>query len=93
MSALGTSHLLPAGGGGRLYSGGVGIFFCDVLGGEVEKKMTYSSGIGGGGGVRCVSLVFLFIKSHSFWGAPLPRPPIDQLYNVILSESLGRHWK
>ena len=39
----------------------------------------------GGGGVRYVPLVFLFIKSHSFWGAP----PIDQLYNVILSEPLG----
>ena len=41
------------------------------------------------GGVRCVPLVFLFIKSHSFLGASPPRPPIDQLYNVILSEPLG----
>ena len=72
--------------GGRLYSGGaVGNFFGDVLGGGVENKMTYGQGGGGvmyfgqywGRGVRCVPLVFLFIKR--------PPPPISQLYNVRLS--------
>ena len=57
----------------------------------------------GGGGVRCVPLVFLFIKSHNFWGAQTPLYPISlygihpqlsitcrgQLCNVRLSESLG----
>ena len=43
VSLSGTSHLLPAGvGGGPLYSGGIGNFFGDVLGGGgVENKMTY----------------------------------------------------
>ena len=40
-------------------------------------------GVGGvgGGGVRCVPLVFVFIKSHSFWGASPPKttPPRSQL--------------
>ena len=64
--------------GGRLYSGGgVGNFFGDVLGG---LKIKWPMGRGVmyfvryGGGVRCVLLVFLFIKSHSFWGAQPPRP-------------------
>ena len=54
-----------------IFSGGRNFVFGDVLGGGgVENKMTY--GQGGhvfrqvlGGGVRCVPLVFLFIKSHS----------------------------
>ena len=54
----------------------------------VENKMTY--GQGGhvfrkvSGGVRYVPLVFLFIKSHSYWGAKPPDPPISQLYYVTL---------
>ena len=64
--------------------GGVGNNFDDVLGhGGVENKMTYGQEGGGGscisssmgGGVRCVPLVFLFIKSHNFLGALSPRPP------------------
>ena len=65
--------------GGRLHSGGgVGIFFGDVLGG---LKIKIPWGRGGHifhqvfGGVRCVPLVFAFIKSQSFWGAKPPRPP------------------
>ena len=93
------SFITSWGGGGYIQGRGVGIFFGDVLGGGGEKKMTY--GQGGGvmyfvrywRGIRCVPLVFLFIASHSFWGALPPRPPIDQFYNVILSEPLGRHWK
>ena len=43
-----------------------------------------------GGGVRCVPLVFLFVKSHRFGGGGCAsRPPISQLYNVRLSEPLG----
>ena len=76
---------------GGLYSGGGRKFLGDVLGG-VENKMTHGQGRScilsgiGGGGVRCVPLVFLFNKSHSFWGG---YPPISQLYNVRLSEPLG----
>ena len=74
--------------GGRLYSGGVGNFFGDVLGGGLKIK--WPMGRGGhvfrqvlGGGVRCVPLVFLFIKSHSFWGAVPPRTPyILSLYTA-----------
>ena len=60
-------------GGAVIFRGGGQNFFCDVPGG-VEKKMTYGQGgscisSGIGGGIRRVPLVFLFIKSHSFWGA------------------------
>ena len=62
--------------GGAVIFRGVGNFFRDVLGG-VENIMTYRQGGGscissGIGGVRCVPLVFLFIKSHSFLGAAQP---------------------
>ena len=93
------SFIISWGGGGRLYSGGVGNFFGDVLGGGELKilKMTYGQGgsciSSGIGRVRCVPLVFLFIKSHSFWGRSTPDPPTSQLYNVRLSEPLERHWK
>ena len=56
----------------------------------VENKMTNGQEGGGScissgiGGLRCVPLVFLFIKIHSF-----PDPPISQLYNVRLSDPLG----
>ena len=72
------------GGGKRLYSGGgVGIFFFLVMyWGGVKIKIPWD---GGGhifhqvfGGVRCVSLLFAFIKSQSFWGggqAPQTPPP------------------
>ena len=84
------------GGAGYIQGGGGRKFFWWCTGGGVENKMTH--GQGGGhvfcqvlGGVRCVLLVFLFIKSHSFWGAQPrpPPPPISQLYNVRLSEPLG----
>ena len=78
---------------GRLYSGGGGriffffFFFCDVLEG-LKIKLPWagggsyiSSGIWGGG-VRCVPLVFAFIKSQSFW---LPRPPISQMMLPTIS--------
>ena len=91
---LGTSHLLPGGGGGRLYSGGgVGIFLGDVLGGGENKNPLgqggsyISSGIWG---VRCVPLVFAFIKSQSFWGggqAPqTPHIPNDTANNIKYSK-------
>ena len=80
--------------GGRLYSvggGGVGIFFGDVLGGGVKIKIPWGRGgsyISSGiwEGVRCVPLVFAFIKS--FWGAkppPPPRPPISQMILPTIS--------
>ena len=83
---LGTSHLLPGGGGGRLYSGGGGseFFFGDVLGGGENKKPL---GQGGHifhqvfGGVRCVPLVFAFIKNQS----PPPPPPISQMILPTIS--------
>ena len=82
-------------GGPVIFRGGRNFFLWCT--GGVEKKMSYGQGgsciSSGIGGVRCVPLVFHFIKSHSFWGALPPRPPIDQLYNVILSEPLGWHWK
>ena len=61
--------------GWGLYSGGSDFFFDDVLGGGVENKNPLGQGGGhifhqvfGGGGVRCVPLVFAFIKSQGFWG-------------------------
>ena len=70
MQNLGTGHLLPAGGGGGGYIQGSRKFFWWCTGG-IENKMTYGQGgsciSSGIGGVRCVPLVFLFIKSHSFW--------------------------
>ena len=65
--------------GGRLYSGGESEIFLVMYWGGGENKITYGQGgsciSSGIGGVRCVPLVFLFIKSHSFWGAAPPRPP------------------
>ena len=63
---LGTSHLLPA-GGGRLYSEGVGNFLGDVLWGG-ENKMTYGQGghvfrqvfCGGGGAGQIGSIGLSF---------------------------------
>ena len=79
------------GGGAVIFRGGVGNFFGDVLGG---LKIKWPMGRGGhvfrqvwGRGVRCVPLVFLFIKSHSFWGAQTPL--ISQLYNATVSEPLS----
>ena len=79
-------------GGGRLYSGGAGrkfFWWCTV---GVENKITYGQGgsciSSGIGGLRCVPLVFLFIKSHSFWGAAPPVP----LYPSSIMWDFLNHW-
>ena len=81
---LRVNHLLLGGGGGGgavIFRGGRKLFWWCTGGVENKKPLgklgvSYiSSGIGGGGGVRCVPLVFAFIKSHSFWGALPPPPP------------------
>ena len=73
-------------GGPVIFRVGVRIFFGDVLGGLKIKWPRGRGGghvfrqvFGGGGGVRCVPLVFHFIKSHSFWGA---KPPQTRLYPI-----------
>ena len=69
-------------GAGYIQGGGGWIFFFgDVLGGGVENKNPLGQGGHifrqefGGGGVKCVPLVFAFIKSQSFLGAKPPDPP------------------
>ena len=50
-----------------------------------------------GGGSDVFHLSFFSLKVIASGGGALPHnpipPPISQLYNVILSEPLGRHWK
>ena len=75
---FGMSRLLPAGGGCGYIQGVSEILLVMYW---VKNKMTYgqvgSCILSGIGGVRHVPLVFLFIKSHSFWGggAAPPRSP------------------
>ena len=76
------------GRGAVIFRGGGSECFLVMYWGGGENKMTYGQGGGHvfrqvlGGGVRCVPLVFLFIKSHSSWGAQTPVPP--PLYPVSL---------
>ena len=79
------------GGGAVIFRGGSEFFFGDVLGG-LKIKIPWGRGGGhifhqefGGGGVRCVPLVFAFIKSQSFLGAKPPRPPISQMILPTIS--------
>ena len=62
------------GGGGYIKGGGAELFLVMYWGG-LKIKSPWGRGGGhifhqvfGGGGVRCVPLVFAFIKSQSFWG-------------------------
>ena len=80
--------------GGRLYSewGGVRNFFLVMYGvGGGENKMTY--GQGGGGHVFHQVLGMSDVFHWSFFSLKViaSRHPISQLYNVRLSEPLGRH--
>ena len=62
-----------------------------------ENKMTCGQGghvfrqVLGGSDVFHWS--FFSLKVIPSGGQSPPDPPISQLYNVILSEPLGRHWK
>ena len=66
---IGRSHLLPGGGEGVIFRG-VGFFFFGDVQGVGAGASYISLGFfvcvrGGGGGVRCVPLVFTLIQSQS----------------------------
>ena len=95
-------HILPGGGAGYIQVGSE--FFVMYWGGGGEKKNPsgqrgggayISSGIlcvcgGGGCRVRCVPLVFAFIKSQSFWGGQAPQTPTDAANNIKYSKVIKR---
>ena len=83
------SHLLP---GEVIYSGGWVMYWgLKIKLPRGRGGVCISWGIWGGG--RYVPLVFLSIKNQSPFALPSPPPrtPISKLYNVNLSEPLGRY--
>ena len=90
------SFITSWGGGGYIQGWGSEMFLVMYRG--IENEMIYGQGVMyfvryGGGGSLVFHWSFFSLKVIASVGLCPSDPPISQLYNVILSEPLGRHWK